>query len=146
MKLLLTPYIQPDLGVVLLKPEAELLEQLKQHSRVIISDVPKSLNKWPSGALTGNEQPLLNNKDIIGFLNNEKVIQAMGGLVSMNMWIGRNIHCCQINDEHDSYHHHELTTTWHKDGVIRTCWYHDNHIRNSSAGWVAELAYKNRIA
>lgn len=55
MKLLLTPYIQPDLGVVLLKPEAELLEQLKQHSRVIISDIPKSLNKWPSGALTGNE-------------------------------------------------------------------------------------------
>ncbi|HGN1381356.1 TPA: DUF968 domain-containing protein, partial [Proteus mirabilis] len=30
-------------------------------------------------------------------------------------------------------------------GVIRTCWYHDNHIRNSSAGWVAELAHKNRI-
>ncbi|WP_109402775.1 DUF968 domain-containing protein [Proteus terrae] len=146
MKLLLTPYIQSDLGVVLLKPEAELFEQLKQHSRVIISDVPKSLNKWPSGELTENEQPLLNNKDIIGFLNNEKVIQAMGGLVSMNMWIGRNIHCCQINDEHDSYHHHELTTTWHKDGVIRTCWYHDNHIHNSSAGWVAELAYKNRIA
>ncbi|EPO8032646.1 DUF968 domain-containing protein, partial [Proteus mirabilis] len=146
MKLLLTPYIQSDLGVVLLKPGAELLKQFKPHSRVIISDVPKSLDKWPSGALTGNEQPLLDNKGIVDFLNNKKVLQAMGGLSSMNMWIGRNIHCCQINDKHDSYHHHELTTTWHKDGVIRTCWYHDNHIRHSSAEWVAELAHKNRIA
>lgn len=41
MKLLLTPYIQSDLGVVLLKPGAELLKQFKPHSRVIISDVPK---------------------------------------------------------------------------------------------------------
>ncbi|EPM1884443.1 DUF968 domain-containing protein, partial [Proteus mirabilis] len=83
MKLLLTPYIQSDLGVVLLKPGAELLKQFKPHSRVIISDVPKSLDKWPSGALTGNEQPLLDNKGIVDFLNNKKVLQAMGGLSSM---------------------------------------------------------------
>lgn len=55
MKLLLTPYIQSELGVVLLKPGAELLEQFKKHHRVIISDVPKSLDVLPSGALTGDE-------------------------------------------------------------------------------------------
>lgn len=30
--------------------------------------------------------------------------------------------------------------------MIRTCWYHDNHIRHSSAEWVAEWLIKNRIA
>ncbi|HCZ8611649.1 TPA: hypothetical protein O4E02_003999, partial [Proteus mirabilis] len=77
MKLLLTPYIQKELGVVLLKPGAELLEQFRNHQRVIISDVPQSLDVLPSGALTGDEQPILNNKHIVQFLNNKKVIHTI---------------------------------------------------------------------
>ncbi|WP_196736422.1 DUF968 domain-containing protein [Proteus columbae] len=53
----------------------------------------------------------------------------------------RNIHCCQINDKNDSYHHYELTTTWHKDGVIRTCWYHDNHIIEHGMGGMGMKAH-----
>lgn len=145
MKLLLTPYIQPELGVVLLKPGAELLEQFKKHHRVIISDVPKSLDVLPSGALTGDEQPILNNKHIVQFLNSKKVIHVIDKVAPMDTWVIRNIKCCQIDNDEDNYHHHELVTTFHEAGVIRTCWHHDNHIRNSSAGWVAELAHKNRI-
>ncbi|XOY31759.1 DUF968 domain-containing protein [Proteus cibi] len=145
MKLLLTPYIQPELGVVLLKPGAELLEQFKKHHRVIISDVPKSLDVLPSGALTGDEQPILNNKHIIQFLNSKKVIHTIDKVSPMDSWVISNIKYCQIDNDVDNYHHHELVTTFHEAGVIRTCWHHDNHIRNSSAGWVAELAHKNRI-
>ncbi|HID8041179.1 TPA: DUF968 domain-containing protein, partial [Proteus mirabilis] len=145
MKLLLTPYIQKELGVVLLKPGAELLEQFRNHQRVIISDVPQSLDVLPSGALTGDEQPILNNKHIVQFLNSKKVIHTINKVSPMDTWVAHHIHCCQINNDADNYHHHELVTTFHEAGVIRTCWYHDNHIRNSSAGWVAELAHKNRI-
>ncbi|NHW59513.1 hypothetical protein HA378_30585, partial [Escherichia coli] len=60
----------------------------------------------------------------------------------MDSWVISNIKCCQIDNDEDNYHHHELVTTFNEAGVIRTCWHHDNHIRHSSAGWVAELAHK----
>lgn len=146
MKLLLTPYIQPELGVVLLKPSAALLEQFKQHQRVIISDVPKSLDGLPSGALVGDEQPLLDNKHIIQFLNRQNVISTVDKLAPMAQWVAQHIPCCQIDNDQDNYHHPELVTTCHKEGVIRTCWHHDNHLRHSTEQGIAELAAKNRLS
>ncbi|WP_392552902.1 DUF968 domain-containing protein [Orbus wheelerorum] len=125
MKALLTPYYQPELGLIILKPGAELLKKIGTSSRIIIEPSTEKHNGIKSGILN-EEQPLLKNKHIDPFLFNDKIIDIIKnkGFV-FDWWLERK-YKCQLED--GDYCYHESTNETVSNSAIRICYHHNKDL------------------
>lgn len=141
MRMLLTPYVQSDLGIVILKPGPALLPSFKYAKRLLICDEPKHLKSAETGLLPETVQALASNESIRPFLTASAVILAAGGKGHMKASIERK-KCCQLSDEHC---HNNLTLLEYRDSAICLCWHHENKVRHWTLPDLDELAERNTI-
>lgn len=127
MRALLTPYIQPDLGLVVLKPGKELLPLLS-YGRLLLSNEPAEFKSLPSGPLPDTDQLLVADPRWTSFFQNERVIKLAGGVSSLEVQLKRGLGCQWQGS--DGYHDTNIITCRYGVGVIRLCWHHDNKITN----------------
>ena len=83
MRVLLRPVLVPELGLVVLKPGRESI-QIFHNPRVLVEPEPKSMRNLPSGVVPAVRQPLAEDKTLLPFFNNERVIRAAGGEGTMS--------------------------------------------------------------
>ncbi|UIV31995.1 hypothetical protein H6S13_14585 [Escherichia coli] len=69
----------PELGLVVLKPGRESM-QVFHNPRVLVEPEPKSMRGLPSG-IVPVRQPLAEDKSLLPFFSNERVVRAAGVLV-----------------------------------------------------------------
>ena len=143
MRALLTPEIARGMGIVLLRPGADLMP-IFTSGRVLVELPPASMAHLATGALPPARQPLTEDGALAPFFSNEKVIRAAGGLSSLENWLMRLPGGCQW--PHSDYHHDELLTLRHAPGALRVCWYCDNKLRDQFTQQLAEMARQNVIA
>lgn len=139
MRALLTPEIAPRLGVVLFRPGSDILALFKQ-GRVLIENVPDHLQNLPSGIVPAAAQPLAEDETLLPFLTNERVIQAAGGLSSLNAALCRDSGC---QYPHSDYHHTETVIMPYPPGAIRVCWHCDNILREQYTEQLAAISRRN---
>ncbi|MDA5499978.1 hypothetical protein PGT17_20310, partial [Yersinia aleksiciae] len=77
MRALLTPFIQRELGVVILKPGADLLPYMS--GRLLVATEPEEFKSLPIGRLPFVDQQLANDLRLQPFFEHERVINAAGG-------------------------------------------------------------------
>ncbi|MGC7863026.1 DUF968 domain-containing protein [Vibrio anguillarum] len=143
--LVLQPFLQADLGIVMFKPGKTLLTELvkmSQGNRLVVMPLPDELVNVPSGKLS---KPLLSSSDksviqdnrLAEFFVNEEVRRRLG---SFDSWLERIPHC-QLSDE--GYCDKNLTTLNQKIGGVRLCWHHDNEERSVPTDRCSEIAKRN---
>lgn len=142
MRMLLTPYVQSDLGIVILKPGSELLPRFRYANRLLICDEPQHLKKAAAGLLPVESQDLAHNADLLPFLTNSKVVLAAGGKSQLLTWV-RQKKGCQWH-KHEKCHK-ELTVLEYDGNPIRLCWYHENQFRTHTLDRLADLAVQNIV-
>ncbi|HCM61979.1 MAG TPA: cytoplasmic protein [Morganella sp. (in: Bacteria)] len=131
MSYLLAGYIQREARILLFNPGAASRD-FYSGTRYVLSRAPEFMEHLPSGKIPHDLQPLLNDARILWFMDQPEVIKAAGGMASFSYFI-TSVKDCQIKDDAEPYHHHELVITEHNGGCIRTCWHHDNVIRKGKA-------------
>ncbi|HEN5445535.1 TPA: DUF968 domain-containing protein [Yersinia enterocolitica] len=141
MRALLTPFIQKELGVVILKPGAELLPYLS--SRLLVATEPEEFKSLPSGRLPSTDQQLANDPRLLPFFEHERVLNAAGGPRVLEAWV-KQLKECQWHDPDDT-HVHNLTTLRYGQRSIRLCWHHDNKLREHTLPRLDQLATGNLI-
>ncbi|EMZ5861537.1 DUF968 domain-containing protein [Yersinia enterocolitica] len=141
MRALLTPFIQQELGVVILKPGAELLPYLS--GRLLVATEPDEFKALPSGRLPTTDQQLANDPRLLPFFEHERVINAAGGPRVLEAWV-KQLKECQWHDPDDS-HVQNLTTLRYGQRSIRLCWHHDNKLREHTLPRLDQLATSNLI-
>ncbi|ELI7915344.1 DUF968 domain-containing protein [Yersinia enterocolitica] len=141
MRALLTPFIQQELGVVILKPGAELLPYLS--GRLLVATEPEEFKVLPSGRLPTIDQQLANDPRLLPFFEHERVINAAGGPRVLEAWV-KQLKECQWHDPDDS-HVQNLTTLSYGQRSIRLCWHHDNKLREHTLPRLNQLATSNLI-
>ncbi|WP_271311783.1 DUF968 domain-containing protein [Yersinia intermedia] len=141
MRALLTPFIQQELGVVILKPGAELLPYLS--GRLLVATEPEEFKALPSGRLPTTDQQLANDPRLLPFFEQERVINAAGGPRVLEAWVKR-LKECQWHDPDDS-HVQNLTILRYGQRSIRLCWHHDNKLREHTLPRLNQLATSNLI-
>lgn len=124
MKAILTPYYQPELGLVILKPGAELLKKLCTGNRIIISQSGSEHAGIKSGIIQ-DEQPLLDNKYIDPFILHDTVVNKLKNLYNFDYWLNQR-YKCQLED--GEYCHHELVNEKVGNSAIRVCWHHNKDL------------------
>ena len=78
MRVLLRPVLVPELGLVVLKPGRESMPVF-HNTRVLVEPEPKSMRNLPSGVVPAVRQPLAEDKSLLPFFSDERVIRAAGG-------------------------------------------------------------------
>ncbi|EKN3611877.1 DUF968 domain-containing protein [Yersinia enterocolitica] len=141
MRALLTPFIQQELGVVILKPGAELLPYLS--GRLLVDTEPDEFKALPSGRLPTTDQQLANDPRLLPFFEQERVINAAGGPRVLEAWV-KQLKECQWHDPDDS-HVQNLTTLRYGQRSICLCWHHDNKLREHTLPRLNQLATSNLI-
>ncbi|HGF8974210.1 TPA: DUF968 domain-containing protein [Yersinia enterocolitica] len=141
MRALLTPFIQQELGVVILKPGAELLPYLS--GRLLVATEPEEFKALPSGRLPTADQQLANDPRLLPFFEQERVINAAGGPRVLEAWV-KQLKECQWHDPDDS-HVQNLTILRYGQRSIRLCWHHDNKLREHTLPRLNQLATSNLI-
>lgn len=141
MRALLTPFIQQELGVVILKPGAELLPYLS--GRLLVATEPEEFKALPSGRLPTTDQQLANDPRLLPFFEQERVINAAGGPRVLEAWV-KQLKECQWHDPDDS-HVQNLTILRYGQRSIRLCWHHDNKLREHTLPRLNQLATSNLI-
>ncbi len=111
MRVLLRPVLVPELGLVVLKPGRESI-QIFHNPRVLVEPEPKSMRNLPSGVVPAVRQPLAEDKTLLPFFSNERVIRAAGGVGALSDWLLRHVTSCQWPN--GDYHHTE--TVIHRYG------------------------------
>ncbi|WP_238770674.1 DUF968 domain-containing protein [Vibrio furnissii] len=145
--LVLQPFLQPDLGIVMFKPGKTLLSDLvkmSQGNRLVIMPLPEELVNVPSGRVN---KPMPSSADkpdsglldecLIGFFLDSEVQKRLGNFYG---WLGRIPHC-QLSD--GEYCDKNLTILDYSKGAIRLCWHHDNQERINPSEHGRERAKKN---
>ncbi|NWC66025.1 DUF968 domain-containing protein [Cedecea sp. P7760] len=140
MRAILTVEIAHNMGVVLLKPGRELM-QLFGYGRVLIEMPPKAMAHLPLGKIPDARQPLVEDIVLDTFFSDERVIQAAGGMTSLESWLFRSVHHCQW--PHTDYHHNEKVTMRHSPGAMLLCWSCDNKLRDQSTEQLEAIALQN---
>ncbi|WP_024559532.1 DUF968 domain-containing protein, partial [Franconibacter pulveris] len=143
MRALLTPEIARGMGIVLLRPGADLMP-IFTSGRVLVELPPASMAHLATGALPPARQPLAEDTALAGFFSHEDVIRAAGGVPSLERWLMNKEGGCQY--PHSDYHHHELKTFRHAPGAIRVCWHCDNVLSGQHTQRLAEMARVNVVA
>lgn len=141
MRALLTPFIQQELGVVILKPGADLLPYMS--GRLLVATEPDAFKLLPAGALPVANQQLANDPRLLPFFEHERVINAAGGPRVLEAWV-KQLKECQWHDPDDS-HVQNLTTLRYGQRSIRLCWHHDNKLREHTLPRLDQLATSNLI-
>lgn len=124
MRALLRPFIQPDLGIVVLRPGSDLMPLFRSR-RVLISTEPHHLHGMHSGRLAEAEQPLLDNPAMLAFFTDQRVIKAAGGINVLEEHLMRGAGCQADSDWHSTDH----TTLRTGNGAVRLCYHCDNKLR-----------------
>ena len=78
MRVLLRPVLVPELGLVIVKPGRESMPVF-HNTRVLVEPEPKSMRNLPSGVVPAVRQPLVEDKTLLPFFSNARVIRAAGG-------------------------------------------------------------------
>lgn len=147
MKAILTPDISPALGLVIFKPNRDLLPLFEQ-GRVLISPVPDTLKSVNSGEVPVIPQPLIDNPGLQSFFMSEPVMNHAGGLAmlteSLKFTVGD---VCQATEEdEDKYHYHRFCSLQTDCGPVWVCHHCDNRYReNGATDALRERAKRQRI-
>ncbi|EKY1907504.1 DUF968 domain-containing protein [Cronobacter sakazakii] len=143
MRALLTPEIARGMGIVLLRPGADLMP-IFTSGRVLVELPPASMAHLATGPLPPARQPLAEDTALAGFFRHEDVIRVAGGTPSLERWLMKHDGGCQYSV--GDWHHEELTTFRHEPGAIRVCWHCDNVLRGQHTQRLAEIAQSNVVA
>ncbi|MDQ2107619.1 MULTISPECIES: DUF968 domain-containing protein [unclassified Vibrio] len=143
--LVLQPFLQADLGIVMFKPGKTLLSELvkmSQGNRLVVMPLPDELVNVPSGKLnkpllSSGDKSLVKDHRLAEFFIHQEVQKRLGGF---NYWLERIPHC-QLSD--DGYCDKNLTTLNLDVGGVRLCWHHDNHERAIPTERCQEIAKRN---
>ncbi|HGG2574219.1 TPA: DUF968 domain-containing protein [Escherichia coli] len=143
MRVLLRPVLVPELGLVVLKPGRESI-QIFHNPRVLVEPEPKSMCGLPSGVVPAVRQPLAEDKSLLPFFSNERVIRAAGGAGALSDRLLRHIKSCQW--PHGDYHHSETVIHRYGTGAMVLCWHCDNQLRDQTSESLEQLAHQNLSA
>lgn len=141
MRALLTPFIQQELGVVILKPGAELLPFLS--GRLLVATEPEEFKSLPAGLLPVTDQLLANDPRLLPFFEHERVLSAAGGPRVLEAWV-KQLKECQWHSPDDT-HDRNLTILRYGQRSICLCWHHDNKLREHTTARLNTLATNNLI-
>ncbi|WP_209639034.1 DUF968 domain-containing protein [Serratia sp. PL17] len=141
MRMLLTSYLQRELGVVLLRPGSELLHYFSGRSRLLIASEPEELKPLPSGLLPAVDQNLAADPRLSSFFQNERVIDAAGGIAGLKEWLMRSTECQWTTG--DDYHHHNMDILDYDGRPIRLCWHHEHLLREQTLPELDAIAAQN---
>ncbi|EJS0010075.1 DUF968 domain-containing protein [Escherichia coli] len=143
MRVLLRPVLVPELGLVVLKPGRESM-QVFHNPRVLVEPEPKSMRGLPSGVVPAVRQPLAEDKSLLPFFSDERVIRAAGGAGALSDWLLRHVKSCQW--PHGDYHHSETVIHRYGAGAMVLCWHCDNQLRDQTSESLGQLAHQNLSA
>ena len=143
MRVLLRPVLVPELGLVIVKPGRESMPVF-HNTRVLVEPEPKSMRNLPSGVVPAVRQPLVEDKTLLPFFSNARVIRAAGGAGALSDWLLRHIKSCQW--PHGDYHHSETVIHRYGAGAMVLCWHCDNQLRDQSSESLEQLAHQNLSA
>ncbi|HAY0338491.1 TPA: DUF968 domain-containing protein [Escherichia coli] len=143
MRVLLRPVLVPELGLVVLKPGRESM-QVFHNPRVLVAPQPKSMRGLPSGPVPAVSQPLSEDKTLLPFFSDERVIRAAGGAGALSDWLLRHVKSCQW--PHGDYHHSETVIHRYGAGAMVLCWHCDNQLRDQTSESLGQLAHQNLSA
>ncbi|WP_145502043.1 DUF968 domain-containing protein [Yersinia similis] len=142
MRALLTPFIQRELGIVILSPGNDVLPFMQ--GRLLVATEPEEFKSLPTGMLPVANQQLANDPRLLPFFEHERVIRAAGGPRVLESWVER-LKECQWHDPDDT-HVRNLTTLRYDKRSIRLCWHHDNKLREHTLPRLNQLATNNLVA
>ena len=143
MRVLLRPVLVPELGLVVLKPGRESI-QIFHNPRVLVEPEPKSMCGLPSGVVPAVRQPLAEDKSLLPFFSDERVIRAAGGAGALSDWLLRHVKSCQW--PHGDYHHSETVIHRYGTGAMVLCWHCDNQLCDQTSESLEQLAHQNLSA
>ncbi|EJV3694114.1 DUF968 domain-containing protein [Escherichia coli] len=143
VRVLLRPVLVPELGLVVLKPGRESI-QIFHNPRVLVEPEPKSMRNLPSGVVPAVRQPLAEDKTLLPFFSNERVIRAAGGVGALSDWLLRHVTSCQWPN--GDYHHTETVIHRYGTGAMVLCWHCDNQLRDQTSESLELLAQQNLTA
>ncbi|EER9189052.1 DUF968 domain-containing protein [Shigella sonnei] len=118
--------------------------QVFHNPRVLVEPEPKSMRGLPSGVVPAVRQPLAEDKSLLPFFSDERVIRAAGGAGALSDWLLRHIKSCQW--PHGDYHHSETVIHRYGTGAMVLCWHCDNQLRNQTSESLGQLAHQNLSA
>ncbi|CAI1521212.1 DUF968 domain-containing protein [Serratia fonticola] len=139
MRALLKPIIQPELGLVFLKPGKALLPMFG--GRVLISTEPHEFSQLPSGALPAADQLIANDPRFQPFYQQDRVIRAAGGINALEYWVSQ-ISACQVDGEHSRH----MVTLRYGSSALRLCQSHDNLYTGQTLPKLDVIADTNRAS
>ncbi|MFW3703111.1 hypothetical protein ACKLLJ_27295, partial [Klebsiella pneumoniae] len=105
MRALLTPEIAPRMGVVLLRPGADLMPMFRR-GRVLIEPAPEKYSDYATGAIPPATQPLAGDPVLKPVFENKDVILRAGGISSLEAELERRFEC---QYPHGSWHSENFT-------------------------------------
>ena len=140
MRVLLRPVLVPELGLVVLKPGRESMPVF-HNTRVLVEPEPKSMRNLPSGVVPAVRQPLAEDKSLLPFFSDERVIRAAGGAGALSDWLLRHVKSCQW--PHGDYHHSETVIHRYGAGAMVLCWHCDNQLRDQFTERLESMATDN---
>ncbi|MBB9957058.1 DUF968 domain-containing protein [Escherichia coli] len=143
MRVLVTPEIAHRLGIVLFRPGPDAMPLFMQ-GRVLVEPEPKSMRGLPSGVVPAVRQPLAEDKSLLPFFSDERVIRAAGGAGALSDWLLRHVKSCQW--PHGDYHHSETVIHRCGTGAMVLCWHCDNQLRDQTSESLEHLAQQNLAA
>ncbi|HBC1596703.1 TPA: DUF968 domain-containing protein [Escherichia coli] len=143
MRVLLRSVPVPELGLVVLKPSRESM-QVFRSGCVLVEPEPKSMRGLPSGVVPAVRQPLAEDKSLLPFFSDERVIRAAGGAGALSDWLLRHVKSCQW--PHGDYHHSEIVIHRYGTGAMVLCWHCDNQLRDQTSESLGQLAHQNLSA
>ncbi|HHU1001057.1 TPA: DUF968 domain-containing protein, partial [Escherichia coli] len=143
MRVLLRPVLVPELGLVIVKPGRESMPVF-HNTRLLVEPEPKSMRNLPSGVVPAARQPLVEDKTLLPFFSNARVIRAAGGAGALSDWLLRHIKSCQW--PHGDYHHSETVIHRYGTGAMVLCWHCDNQLRDQTSESLEQLAHQNLSA
>ena len=141
MRVLVTPEIAHRLGIVLFRPGPDAMPLFMQ-GRVLVEPEPKSMRGLPSGVVPAIRQPLAEDKSLLPFFSDERVIRAAGGAGALSDWLLRHVKSCQW--PHGDYHHSETVIHRYGTGAMVLCWHCDNQLRDQTSESLEQLAQQNQ--
>lgn len=142
MRALLTPFVQPELGLVFLRPGPDLMPYMS--GRLLVATEPEEFKFLPAGRLPFVDQHLANDLRLLPFFEHERVIRAAGGPRVLEVRVGL-LNGCQWVHSDKNYHDKNLTTLSYKGRSIRLCWACDNRLRGQNIPGLDQLATSNLI-
>ncbi|CAI0837465.1 Protein of uncharacterised function (DUF968) [Serratia proteamaculans] len=140
MRGILKPIVVRELGQVILKPGTDLLPMFGD--RVMVATIPAEFRELPSGALPATEQQLAIDPRFRPFFQHKRVLDAAGGINSLESWLDRRPYCQRQCGE-DDYHDKNMETMRYGSGAIRLCWHHSHLYRDKTMPELSTTAEQN---